>query len=252
MASVWNLVALSALKIRRIKAVLLHPSDKAYCSCPNGNRDRLTAIRPQTDFSIHKNRARCVSSNSIPFGLLPKALLLQRAGIFLRSRKILSHTCRRRETVAFVVIPLKSTEMKKEKNKTGGKPPKPDKATHCIMVRFNSEEFARFLTLYEQSGVYAKAVFIKSRVFGAEFRVLKIDKTLVDYYTKLSALHAQYRAIGVNYNQTVRELKSHYSEKKAMALLFRLEKQTIELIELSRRIIALTNEFQQQWLPKLT
>lgn len=82
--------------------------------------------------------------------------------------------------------------------------------------------------------------------------MLKIDKTLVDYYTKLSALHAQYRAIGVNYNQTVRELKSHYSEKKAMALLFRLEKQTIELIELSRRIIALTNEFQQQWLPKLT
>ena len=63
MASVWNLVALSVLKIRRIKAVLLHPSDKAYCSCPNGNRDRLTAIRPQTDFSIHKNRARCVLSN---------------------------------------------------------------------------------------------------------------------------------------------------------------------------------------------
>lgn len=194
----------------------------------------------------------CFLSNSIPFGLLPKALPLQGTGIFLRSRKILSHTCRRRETVAFVVIPLKSTEMKKEKNKTGGKPPKPDKATHCIMVRFNSEEFARFLTLYEQSGVYAKAVFIKSRVFGAEFRVLKVDKTLVDYYTKLSALHAQYRAIGVNYNQTVRELKSHFSEKKAMALLFRLEKQTVELIELSRRIIALTNEFQQQWLPRLT
>ena len=99
--------------------------------------------------------------------------------------------------------------MKKEKNKTGGKPPKPDKATHCIMVRFNSDEFARFLTLYEQSGVYAKAVFIKARVFSEEFRVVKIDKTLLDYYTKLSALHAQYRAIGVNYNQTVRELKSH-------------------------------------------
>ena len=89
-------------------------------------------------------------------------------------------------------------------------------------------------------------------MFFLPFSSGKIDKTLVDYYTKLSALHAQYRAIGVNYNQTVRELKSHFSEKKAMALLFRLEKQTIELIELSRRIIALTNEFQQQWLPRLT
>ncbi|MCS2682686.1 hypothetical protein NXV81_26750 [Bacteroides ovatus] len=69
MASVWNLVALSALKIRRIKAVLLRPSDKVYCSRPNGNRDRLTAIRPPTDFSIHKNRARCLLSNSKGSGL---------------------------------------------------------------------------------------------------------------------------------------------------------------------------------------
>lgn len=142
--------------------------------------------------------------------------------------------------------------MKGKKRNVGGKPPKPDKASHQIMVRFNDGEFARFLTMYEQSGVYAKAVFIKARVFGAEFRVLKVDKTLVDYYTKLSSLHAQYRAVGVNYNQTVRELKSHFSEKKAMALLFKLEKLTVELAALSRQIIALTNEFQQQWLPKLT
>ena len=100
--------------------------------------------------------------------------------------------------------------------------------------------------------MYAKAIFIKARVFSEEFRVVKIDKTLVDYYTKLSALHAQYRAVGVNYNQTVRELKSHFSEKKAMALLFRLEKQTIELATLSRQILGLTNELQQRWLPKLT
>ena len=45
------------------------------------------------------------------------------------------------------------------------------------MVRFNDEEYARFMTMYEQSGVYAKAVFVKARVLGAEFRVLKVDKT---------------------------------------------------------------------------
>lgn len=139
-----------------------------------------------------------------------------------------------------------------EKNKNGGKPPKPDKAVNCIMVRFNSVEFARFLSLYEQSGVYAKAAFVKARVFSEEFRVLKVDKTLVDYYTKLSSLHAQYRAVGVNYNQTVKELRSHFSEKKAMALLFRLEKQTAELAILSREILSLTKEFELKWLPKLT
>ena len=141
----------------------------------------------------------------------------------------------------------------KEKNQAKwGRHPKESRKTHCVMVRFADEEFARFLTMYEQSGVYAKAVFIKARVFGAEFKVLKVDKTLVDYYTKLSSLHAQYRAIGVNYNQTVKELKSRFSEKKAMALLFKLEKLTVELAELSRQILVLTNDFQQRWLPKLT
>ena len=140
----------------------------------------------------------------------------------------------------------------KEKTKRTGRIPKLNPKTHCVMVRFDDEEHARFLTMYEQSGVYAKAVFIKARVFGAEFRVLKVDKTLVDYYTRLSSLHAQYRAVGVNYNQTVKELKSRFSEKKAMALLYKLEKMTVELAGLSRQILALTHEFQQRWLPKLT
>ena len=47
----------------------------------------------------------------------------------------------------------------------------------------------------------------------------KVDKTLVDYYTKLSDFHAQFRAVGTNYNQVVKELRLHFSEKKAMALL---------------------------------
>lgn len=142
--------------------------------------------------------------------------------------------------------------MKEKHQAKWGRHPKESRKTHCVMVRFDDEEFARFLTMYEQSGVYAKAVFIKARVFGAEFKVLKVDKTLVDYYTKLSSLHSQYRAIGVNYNQTVKELKSRFSEKKAMALLFKLEKMTVELAELSRQILVLTNDFQQRWLPKLT
>ena len=44
------------------------------------------AIRPRTDFYVHRNIARCVSSNSILFGLLPKTLPLQGAGLSLRSR----------------------------------------------------------------------------------------------------------------------------------------------------------------------
>jgi len=137
-----------------------------------------------------------------------------------------------------------------DKKSRQGRKPKNDPAVHRYTVRFTAEEHARFLTMYEQASVYAKAVFIKTRVYDEEFKVMKVDKTLVDYYTKLSAFHAQFRGVGVNYNQTVKELKSHFSEKKAMALLYKLEKQTIELVALSRQIISLTQEFQQQWLQK--
>ena len=47
------------------------------------------AIRLRTDFYVRQNIARCVSSNSILFGLLPKTLPLQGAGLFLRSRAAL-------------------------------------------------------------------------------------------------------------------------------------------------------------------
>lgn len=121
--------------------------------------------------------------------------------------------------------------------------------THCVMVRFDDEEHARFLTMYEQSGEYAKAVFIKARVFGEEFKVIRVDNSFPEYYAKLSDLHAQFRRIGVNYNQTVKELKSRFSEKKAMALLYKLEGITRELVTVSREIVALTQKFEREWSP---
>ena len=85
------------------------------------------------------------------------------------------------------------------------------------------------------------------RSFGQKFKVLKVDKTLVDYYTKLSDFHAQFRAIGTNYNQVVKELRIHFSEKKAMALLYKLEKHTIDLVKLSREIVELSREMYAKW-----
>ena len=137
----------------------------------------------------------------------------------------------------------------KKKSKYG-RNPKLNPKTHCVMVRFDSSEWNRFLTMYEKSGVYAKAVFLKEHFFGRTFKVLTVDRALVDYYTKLSDFHAQFRAIGTNYNQVVKELRCHYSEKKAMALLFKLEKQTVELVKLSHRIVELSRELEKKWSQK--
>ena len=134
----------------------------------------------------------------------------------------------------------------KKKSKYG-RTPKLNPKTHCVMVRFDDVEWNRFLTMYEESNVYAKAVFLKAHFFGQKFKVLKVDKTLVDYYTKLSDFHAQFRCIGTNYNQVVKELRIHFSEKKAMALLYKLEKCTIDLIKLSREIVELSRVMEAKW-----
>ena len=49
----------------------------------------------------------------------------------------------------------------KKKSKYG-RSPKLNPKTHCVMVRFDDEEWNKFLTMYEESQVYAKAVFLKA------------------------------------------------------------------------------------------
>lgn len=137
--------------------------------------------------------------------------------------------------------------MSEKKRNKGGRNPKLDPAVFRYTVRFSEEEHNRFLSMFEKSGVYAKSVFIKAHFFGQPFKVMKVDKTLVDYYTKLSDFHAQFRGIGTNYNQVVKELRIHFSEKKAMALLYKLEECTIDLVKLSREIMELSREMEAKW-----
>lgn len=132
-------------------------------------------------------------------------------------------------------------------SKKGGRNPKNDLAIHCCMVRFNSSEYVKFLSMFEESGVQNKAVFIKARVFNESFKVIKIDRTQLDYYQKLSDFYAQYRGVANNYNQITVSLKSNFTEKKALAFLYKLEQLTKEMIELNRQIITHTENFKQQW-----
>ena len=132
----------------------------------------------------------------------------------------------------------------------GGRAPKNDPANYRYSVNFTAVEHARFLTMFEQSGLQSKARFIAARVFGDEFRVVKIDRSTMEYVTKLTSFFAQFRSVGVNYNQVVKELHSNFSEKKAQAFLYKLEKATTELAVLNRQVIDLTNECKELWLPK--
>ena len=116
-----------------------------------------------------------------------------------------------------------------------------------VSVNFTAMEFAEFLSMKEMAGVQSQSAFIKARIFNETFRVIKVDRSLLDYYQKLTTLYGQFRCIGVNYNQVVVALKSNFTEKKAYAMLAQLEKLTLELAAIGGEIVQLTREFQDKW-----
>ena len=152
--------------------------------------------------------------------------------------------------------------METRRNNKGGRPALQDPAKHRHVLYLNDRENTRFLAQWEQSGVSSKSRFIAARLFGEPFRVVKVDKSAVEYCAKLTdksaveycakltEFYAQFRAVAVNYNQVVKALHSNFSEKKALAFLYKLEKATTELAMLNRQIIDLTNECRELWLPK--
>ena len=114
------------------------------------------------------------------------------------------------------------------------------------VFRLNEEENNQFLSLFEQSGMKVKAHFITSLLFNREIKVVKIDKSALDYYTKLAELYAQFRSVGVNYNQIVKILYRNFSEKKAAAYLYKLEKETTQLIAICKQILELSQQMEQK------
>ncbi|GEN71178.1 conjugal transfer protein MobA [Chryseobacterium lathyri] len=134
--------------------------------------------------------------------------------------------------------------------KKGGRNPKNDPAVFRYSISLNAQENAKFLSLFEQSGMKVMAHFITACIFQRTIKTVKIDMGAIDYHTRLTDFYGQFRAVGVNYNQVVKILYRNFSEKKAAAYLFKLEKETVEMAKLFREIIRLTQEFEEKHLKK--
>ena len=133
---------------------------------------------------------------------------------------------------------MRMEENRKKKSTKGvGRKPKSDPAVHRYVVRLNSEENGRFNIQFQKSGLKEHSKFIKAMLFGHE---IKVEMCIRD----------RFQGIGNNYNQTVKAVKTNFGEKRAYALLRNLEKATIDLVVLSKRIIMLTREFEEAYLIK--
>ncbi len=137
-----------------------------------------------------------------------------------------------------------------KKWKKAGRKPKLDPAVFRYSVKLNEMENARFLTRFELSASKIKAHFIKSCMLDKPIKTIRIDKSMSDYVMRLTQFYSQFRGIANNYNQIVKALKANFEEKKALALLYRLEQVTITLSGLSKEIVQLTKSFEERWLQK--
>ena len=138
---------------------------------------------------------------------------------------------------------------RKKISKTGRKP-KNDPAVNRYSINLNAEDNAKFLALFDQSGMKVKAHFITACIFQKTVKTVKINMDAVEYHEGLTRFFSQFRGIATNYNQIVKLLNSNFSDKKASAYLYKLEKQTEEMKELLLKVVALTTEFEKKYLKK--
>ncbi|KUG10523.1 conjugal transfer protein MobA [Elizabethkingia miricola] len=138
---------------------------------------------------------------------------------------------------------------RKKISKTGRKP-KNDPAVNRYSINLNAEDDAKFLALFDQSGMKVIAHFITACIFQKTVKTVKIDMDAIEYHAGLTKFFGQFRGIATNYNQIVKLLNANFSDKKASAYLFKLEKETKEMKELLQKVLILTEEFEKKYLNK--
>ncbi|MDV4035884.1 hypothetical protein CMT63_10370 [Elizabethkingia anophelis] len=138
---------------------------------------------------------------------------------------------------------------RKQIRKTG-RNPKNDPAVNRYSINLNAEDNAKFLALFDQSEMKVIAHFITACIFQKTVKTVKIDMDAIEYHAGLTKFFGQFRGIATNYNQIVKLLNANFSDKKASAYLFKLEKDTKEMKELLQKVLILTEEFEKKYLNK--
>ena len=141
--------------------------------------------------------------------------------------------------------------MEKQKRKAeDGRPKKIIKAEKMMTFRLSVSEHEEFTKRLDESHMTSKTDYIKAAIFDKKIKVVVIDKDMHDFHMRLTTLHSQFRGIGVNYNQIVKQLNTHFSEKRALSALKNLENLTIDLIKVNTKITELADSFEKKWLQK--
>ncbi|WP_195375311.1 MULTISPECIES: hypothetical protein [Parabacteroides] len=134
--------------------------------------------------------------------------------------------------------------------KKRGRKPKADKQTYRHMIRLNNKDNECFLSLFQQSGIKSKSRFIANCVLDNPVKIVRVDKSVMDFAMSLSQFFAQFRAIKTNYNQTFQVLVRNLGEEKARSMMKIIEKPTLDFILQKTQIEDLYTQIRERCLPK--
>jgi hypothetical protein len=137
--------------------------------------------------------------------------------------------------------------MEAAKSSRGGRKPKVDGQRFMVNIRLSAEERAKLLNMADELGQANKSKLIRSCIFNREISVVKVDGSLCKIIEWLTKIHAQYRLVGVNYNQTVKRINTCFGENRAALLLKNLEAYTQHLSALSEQVAAVAQKQKEKY-----
>ncbi len=124
----------------------------------------------------------------------------------------------------------------------------PKTPSYKYSFRLNEEQNIRFNRMLSDAGQeHNRSRFIVKRIFAERFEVLKRDPTNVQFMARLNDFYYQFQRIGNNYNQIVKAVNAHFSNRAMPRQIAALEQRTRELKALSIEILNLTKEAMKTW-----
>lgn len=128
--------------------------------------------------------------------------------------------------------------------------------TRIINLRLTEIELINLNELYQLSGRRNRSKFIRDLIFRKDIYIHNYKEKVVkapsdatksrDRIAKLCIeLKAEINRIGVNYNQVVRQVNSRPTEKRMLALFYKLQDLTTQMIRMHGQVINLLEEIEE-------
>lgn len=131
-----------------------------------------------------------------------------------------------------------------------GRLEKEDIKKHSHMFRLNETDSLRLQQMYKASEAKLMSQFLAKKILNHEIKIIRIDKSTIDFVMLLTQFYSQFRGVKNNYNQLFTLLVRELGETKARQMIKLLERPTLDFIELMEEIEQITAKLREQCLPK--